>query len=308
MTTEINKDRLDYLLALYDMSKTELLALLNKNRKRFYTIEDIEANELNLSLLKNIDAIFKKGLSFYLDFTPISTSPSSRVLFRKRRFQATLSLEDKRIIDSFESLKSLLDGYRSLTDTSSDDHPLKGSATITEPARQVADRVRSRVLPGKSIKNHKEFLKEIIKNLSEMNLYVFEFVETWNKKERATIDGFYIAPDVIVLKRQKSYKREIFTLAHEIAHYLLGKEEIDTLDMGKVDDHRLHNNVERWCNDFAFFLIAGTGIEHDEKSIRTHGSLKPIISPLYLETMQHAFYNGLVSEAMFYKRLGCSPQ
>lgn len=93
-----------------------------------------------------------------------------------------------------------------------------------------------------------------------MNIYVFEFVETWNKKERASIDGFYIDPNVIVLKRQKSYKREIFTLAHEIGHYLLGKEEIDSLDMGKVEEQRMHNKEERWCNDFAFFLIAGNAV------------------------------------------------
>ena len=33
-------------------------------------------------------------------------------------------------------------------------------------------------------------------------------------------------------------------------------------------------------------------------------SPKPIISPLYMETMQHAFFNGLVSEAVFAQKLG----
>lgn len=37
-------------------------------------------------------------------------------------------------------------------------------------------------------------------------------------------------------------------------------------------------------------------------------TLKPIVSPLYLETMQYAFYNGLVSEASFCKQLKISPK
>ena len=55
-----------------------------------------------------------------------------------------------------------------------------------------------------------------------MALFVFEYIETWNKKEKTNIDGFYLKPNVIVLKHHKHYKREIFTLAHELGHCLLG--------------------------------------------------------------------------------------
>ncbi len=36
MTTQFNKDRLDYLLMLFSMSKDELLSLLNEGRKKLY--------------------------------------------------------------------------------------------------------------------------------------------------------------------------------------------------------------------------------------------------------------------------------
>ncbi|MCC2780917.1 hypothetical protein LK518_16035 [Parabacteroides distasonis] len=40
------------------------------------------------------------------------------------------------------------------------------------------------------------------------------------------------------------------------------------------------------------------------KRIQSRASApRPIISPLYLETMQYAYYNGLVSEASFCERL-----
>ncbi len=373
MTTQFNKERLDYLLALFGMSKEELLSVLNEGRKKPITLEDIEGEEIKVSLLKKIDEVFHKGLPFYLDFSPIDANHTSKVLFRKPRFQSVLSLEDRRVVDSFESLKSLLDGYRKLTDTLSLEYQLHNSYTIECDPQAVADEVRGTLIPERIIRDHREFLKGMIARLAEINVYVFEFVETWNKREKSTIDGFYIDPNVIVLKRQKSYKREIFTLAHEIGHYLLGVEDIEALDMAKVDKRRVSNKVERWCNDFAFFLIAGEAVKELDKYTdysedvnatidrlsdsthiskmawytrlayrkivpmpRYHGIIreledekaekdkelkeeqrsnagnarapKPIISPLYLETMQYAFYNGLVSEASFCEQLKISPK
>lgn len=368
MTTEFNTERLDYLLRLYNMSRDELLSFLNEDRKKALTFDDISGPEIKVSVLKKIDEIFKKGLPFYLDFSRIEADAKAKVFFRKKSFHNTLSLEDKRIVDSFESLKSLLDSYRILTDTTNAEYILKNSATVSESPQEVASRVRDLLLPKRNIPDHKKYLRAIIKKLADLNVYVFEFVESWNKRDKATIDGFYIEPNVIVLKRQKSYKREIFTLAHEIGHYILGIEEVESLDMSKVDKKRVSNKTERWCNDFAFCLIAGeeakvleqfkeysedlnqtidalsssTHISRmawytklayekvvpmpyfhsiiksleeeyeerlaekkDRQELKPSGASapKPIISPLYLETMQYAFYNGLVTEAAFCDRL-----
>lgn len=372
-TTQFNIERLNYLLALFGMSKDELLSSLNEGRKKLISLDDIFGEEIKISILKKIDEIFHKGLSFYLDFTPIDINKKTKVFFRKSRFQSVLSMEDKRVVDSFESLKSLLDGYRALTDTLTCEYQLHNSFTIDYNPKEVANQVRDILIPTKEIKDHRKFLKALIANLAEINVYVFEFVETWNKRERATIDGFYLDPNVIVLKRQKSYKREIFTLAHEIGHYLLGVEDVEALDMSKVEKNRTSNKVERWCNDFAFYLIAGDAVNEldkytvysedinftiDELSKSTHISKmawytrlaynkvvpmphyrgiirnleeeqaekqreikeeqknkssnarapRPIVSPLYLETMQYAFYNGLVSEASFCEQLKISPK
>lgn len=372
-TTQFNIERLNYLLALFGMSKDELLSSLNEGRKKLISLDDVFGEEIKISLLKKIDEIFHKGLSFYLDFTPIDINKKTKVFFRKSRFQSVLSMEDKRVVDSFESLKSLLDGYRALTDTLTCEYELHNSFTIDYNPKEVANQVRDILIPKKEIKDHRKFLKALIANLAEINVYVFEFVETWNKRERATIDGFYLDPNVIVLKRQKSYKREIFTLAHEIGHYLLGVEDVEALDMSKVEKNRTSNKVERWCNDFAFNLIAGDAVNEldkytvysedinftiDELSKSTHiGKMawytrlaynkivpmphyrgiirnleeeqaekqreikeeqknkssnarapKPIVSPLYLETMQYAFYNGLVSESSFCEQLRISPK
>jgi Zn-dependent peptidase ImmA (M78 family) len=103
----------------------------------------------------------------------------------------------------------------------------------------------------------KEYLTELINSLALKNILVFEFIETWNKKDKANIDGFFLQPNVIVLKRQQiSFKREIFTLAHELGHYLLNEEEIEQTDYSNLINQNL-SKIENWCNDFAYYFLIG---------------------------------------------------
>ena len=101
-------------------------------------------------------------------------------------------------------------------------------------------------------KEKREYLKGFINKLGEYNVLVLEFVDTFNKKEKANIDGFYISPNAIVLKRnQEAFSREIFTLCHELGHYLLDKEDVDELDFSKfVEQFSNPSDIEEWCNGF----------------------------------------------------------
>ena len=122
--------------------------------------------------------------------------------------------------------------------------------------KQVAEEIRKQIYPGFN-KDRKAFLKSIITKLADNNVLVFEFVETWNKKEKANINGFYLAPNVIVLKRQKSYRRETFTLIHELGHYLLNFEEIDEKIGDDYSAYESLDKIEKWCNDFAYYFLIG---------------------------------------------------
>jgi Zn-dependent peptidase ImmA (M78 family) len=64
---------------------------------------------------------------------------------------------------------------------------------------------------------------------------------------------------VIILKRQEgsSFRREIFTLLHEFAHYLLNIEEVEELKYEILANNRL-SHIELWCNEFAFYFLIGT--------------------------------------------------
>ena len=60
-----------------------------------------------------------------------------------------------------------------------------------------------------------------------------------------------------MLKRQQqALRREIFTLAHELGHYLLNEEEVESLDFADMYGNS-GNKVENWCNEFAFYFLAG---------------------------------------------------
>jgi len=61
---------------------------------------------------------------------------------------------------------------------------------------------------------------------------------------------------MIVLKRHQSFTREIFTLVHELGHYLLNEEEVEPVDEQTIN-FRDKNRIETWCNEFAFYFLAG---------------------------------------------------
>ena len=47
-----------------------------------------------------------------------------------------------------------------------------------------------------------------LEKIADHGIFVFEYIETWNKKEKTNIDGFYLKPNVIVLKHHKQHINE----------------------------------------------------------------------------------------------------
>ena len=127
-----------------------------------------------------------------------------------------MSLGTKQIVNHYEEEKIALSALSKLSNLGMERKlPFY---TVRNNAKKVAAEIR-KILYPEFIKGRKEFLKSLIAKLADNNILVFEFVETWNKKERANISGFYLTPNVIVLRRnQKSLRREIFTLIHELGH------------------------------------------------------------------------------------------
>ena len=244
-------------MSLFKMTEQDLLQYVNEIKpipSKPIEIENIFKSEISLSHLKRIDKIFNKGLHFYLDPKSPEVSKDASIFFRKSKFGVDLNIGAKKIVNQFEEFKISLSGIAKLAELD-----LKRTLPIfslNDNPKAVAFELRKTLYPEfNSIQ--KEFLKSLIGKFAENNIVVFEFVETWNKIEKANIDGFFLNPNVIVLKRQQaSFRREIFTIIHELGHYLLNEEEIELLDINNLANKNL-SKIERWCNDFAYYFLIG---------------------------------------------------
>lgn len=256
MKIEYNKHRVEYLLSLFKMTAAELLSSINKDLKTPISWQDIDSDEIELNYLKRIDKVFNKGLLYYYDPTVPMRDKKVSVFFRKESFTAEPNIGARKRVREFEDLKTQISAISIMSQ-----FDLKRTLrkySVKENPREVAFSLRQSLLPAFN-PDKREFLKSYINKLGEYNILVFEFVDTFNKKEKANIDGFYIEPNAIVLKRnQDAFSREIFTLSHELGHYLLKKEDVDELDFAKVTDQNNDlSDVEDWCNQFAYFLLLG---------------------------------------------------
>lgn len=365
------------------MTKEDLLSKISIGLKNQILENEIFNNEIKLSHLKRVDKIFNKGLSYYVDPKNLTKSKEESIFFRKDNFNAELNLGAKQIVNKFEEEKIAFSTLAKLSD-----FKLKRIVSVfkvSDNPKDVALEIRKVLYPDFH-QEKRDFLKLFINKLAENNILVFEFIETHNKKEKANINGFYLSPNVIVLKRnQKSLRREIFTLAHELGHYILNEEEIDDNISDETLDYNNLNKIERWCNDFAYYFLAGdfdksisnlnianshNDYHHDlieniskhthlssislytrlllngqissvnykkisdeifdsirnwelkekqrleiekqkalDEGRKQQGSVpKPIISPLYLKTIQNALNVGLINEVEFCKKLSIKPE
>ena len=361
---------------MYGLSVQDFLNIISKGLKKPIIDKDIFSERIELSHLKRIDKLFEKGIHYYLDPKAPENSYEASVFFRKEKFGIKLNMRAKKIVSKFEELKISLSAIAKLSDMEIIRTIPKYS--LNDDPKSVATEIRKKLYPQFQHKR-KDFLKSLISIFADNNVFVFEFVEAPNRIEKANIDGLFLEPDVIVIKRHQSFRREIFTLAHELGHYLLEEEEIELLDYGVIADKNI-SILERWCNDFAYFFLIGeydkfmeeikivnhlndycfdiiedisnnthlsqialftrllyqNKISNDdynlikndfdeqfanykrekelekqllkEQGIKQHGSIaKPIPSPLFISTIQTAFYEGIINEYEVCKKLNIKP-
>ncbi|VDR34921.1 Domain of uncharacterised function (DUF955) [Alistipes sp. cv1] len=296
MKVEQNISRLNYLLSLYGMTMDDLLSTINKGRKHLITQNEVFSKDIDISILKKIDKIFDKGLHFYLDPKTLEQTAEASIFFRKNSFGTELNIGARKIVTQFEDFKISFSAIAKLADVNLNRNlPVYN---IGQSVKNVANQLRKLIYPNHQTKTRKDFLTAIIGKLAERNILVFEFVETWNKKEKANIDGFFLCPNVIVLKRnQNAFNREIFTLLHELGHYLLNEEEIEQVDVLNTVNSNL-SEVERWCNDFAYYFLAG-----DYSAIIDNMDMADASNDYYHETIEEISQKVNLSRIALYTRL-----
>ena len=288
---QTNQQRLSYLLELFSFTKKELLEYINGDGKRVVKEEEVFDSQIKLSVLKRIDAVFKQGLSFYTDPSEIEKKRDSSIFLRKDSFNAQVNFGDRLRVNVIERDSRYLNTLAQLSDYRLA-IPSSNYSTGKKP-QEVAFEARNRFYPQVKNVSDRDFLKAFINKLSEQNIMVSEFVENHNLKNKTSIDGLFIKPNIIAVKRQQdSFKREIFTLAHELGHYLRNQEELDQPVVGQLSEKK----IEQWCDSFAFsFLIGQEGerklLASSELSL-THPTIIQITNEQHLSRL--AIFTNLV--------------
>jgi len=299
-----------YLLLLYDLKDTELLDKLNSNKRKI-TVDILtdrlyNHKEVNLAFLKKLDKIFGKGLVWYISERDIDAKESS-IFLRKDKFNSDLNFSARKIINQFEEQKLDIQLLSKLINYNLDRE--LDQYSIYNNVKNVKDEIIAKftekteeLISKKEIKlriiNDRDYLEKLIRIIESFNVFVFEFIEHKKTKEKSNFSGFFMKPNVIVIKRQQKYmRREIFTLMHEFAHYLIATEEIDELEDNKLNK----SNIENWCNDFAFdFLINDYYTEFNNLTLanKENNYYEEEINELYIKThlSKTAFYTRLLKE------------
>ena len=269
-TININHKRLEYLLRLFRLSQDELLDIISKGLKNRIHRNHIFSNNISVSNLKKIDRVFQRGLPFYTDPKDISYDEKSSIFLRKRKFNTNLGLGDKQLINNIEGKVNHLCALQKITNYKVSRK--LNTFSIKYNPEHTGYEIRDKFNLVNDEQKDRDFLKKLIELFAQQNILVFEFIEPWNKKNKANLDGFFIAPNIIAVKRNKdSFKKEIFTLAHELAHYLLDDEEVDTDNSENYSNKSDSlNNIERWCDAFAFAFLTGKDIKKKLQNIPSH--------------------------------------
>lgn len=276
MEFELNPDRFNYVLDLFGLTKDEFILRLNEGGKR----EVLNLNELNdilnrkakikFSVLNKIDEIFKQGLTWYISQRGLPERRKSSIFFRKDSFNTSLNFESKKLVANYEDLKFELqvlckqinfNPNRIMNEYNISDDPEIAGKELREKFDEIQDKLIDKQIIKKA-KSDRDYLKNLMRVMEHFNIFVFEHADKRKKPEKKiSFNGFFMLPNIIVIKRQQKYlRREIFTLLHEFAHYLLNIEEIDK--NVETNNFKNQNSVEQWCNTFTYsFLIKG----HEEE-------------------------------------------
>ena len=305
----LNPNRIKYLMSLYGLNSNEFIELIHaKRKKQIFTALELDhvlnkKTNISIDVLKLINKTFNKGLTWYISQKNLPSPKKSSIFFRKDTFNTKLDFESKKKINEFEQSKFELqtlckfidyDPKRILKSYRLEDNP----RDVANIIRSLFDKRESDLTEEKHINKPRcemDFLRNSIRILDSLNIFVFEVIETWNKKNKVSFNGYFSKPNFIVLKRQDNIKREILTLFHELGHYLLKQEEIDFVSEKHLFQQ---SNIEKWCYSFSFYFLLGNydnEFNNLEKATEKNNFNKKHIDSLCKKTF--------LSHSAFYTRL-----
>jgi Zn-dependent peptidase ImmA (M78 family) len=309
---KINPSRLNYLLDLYKLTKRDFLSLLNRGIKRdVVTLENLNnilSRDMSVgqNMLKRIDKIFEKGITWYITKREIPDVKKSSIFFRKDIFNSEIKFESIKIIHKYEELSTdiqILGNYinfvaiKKIKKYKLSENPVVVASEIYNTVSAAEnDLVEKGIINKIKLGEDRNYLKNLIRVFEKLDIFVFEYLEMPRKKEKVNFNGFFIGPNIIVIKKQEYERREIFTLLHEFAHYILEREEID--DLTGENTSFKENKIEQWCHTFSFYFLLNDKKNYFEKLDKATSD-----NDFYKEEIHYLYTNTFLSYSAFYTRL-----
>lgn len=275
--------------------------------KQFPKIQEWEAGEERPTLKQAKDLAKKAHIPFGRLLLDVPTGDGVEVAdFRTVRNEQldTVSPELQEVM--FAS-QNRLDWYAEYArDIGIEPPELFRTATISESAAVAASSIRDALclkqeapLPGR------DKVRELVSLMEEAGILVARNSIAENSTRRALnveeFRGFTLEEDgycLVFINTRDAKTAQLFSLAHELAHVVLGKPGIS--------DHSERLQTEQWCNQFAAaFLCPGRSLR--ENSCPTsQNSVASRVGERFFETVLSAARSGALPEKQAARFLGVS--
>lgn len=218
------------------------------------TLKDVIANELGLTFnqLKKIAVYFNRGVLFFLEPGRVNESHFRTPQFRTVANQKIdLLPEVKAMIERVEMHREIYLGLRE--DFDDDIAPRFEPPAIPQHEAKAAAAIAREWL-GVKIKNNFQTYRDAIEAKGILVFRSMGYKGAWRIPSESSVVGlslYHTSCPVIVVKKQETETRQVFTLMHELCHILLHR--ISKIDENK--DLESHKGHEYEANTFAGHLL-----------------------------------------------------
>ena len=143
--------------------------------------------------------------------------------------------------------------------------------SVEAAANHVRSAIKFPIEQQRSLRSPEKAFKALRHILEQWGIFTFK-----DSLEDKFISGFCLLSEdfpVIFVNNSNSFSRQLFTLAHELAHILFGVNGITDINeayIGEMSDH--DRKIEIKCNQFAsYFLLPGSESEKIAKAYKQLG-------------------------------------
>lgn len=225
----------------------------------------------------------------------LNTPPDETVSLPDFRTPASTArqMPSVHLLDTIHSCEARQEWYRNHLQTLGEE-PLSfvGSVSVevapTEAAAAIAEALEFSVADRAALRTWDAALTQMVRQAEQAGVMVMRSGIVGNNTSRpldnSEFSGFAMADalaPLIFINGKDSRARQMFTLAHELAHIWLGESGLSLLDMKSQPARR----IEKWCDQVAAELLVPMQILRQQKPEVDNLNLQPLARHFKVSTL-----------------------